>query len=255
MRCQHVRRFVSAYIDGELDDVRSSALRGHVRECQACAALLEDFASMCDASASLDPMDPPAALWTGIGARLAEEEIGDAHHTPAWMWWQNARRLVRVHALSGAVVATAIALLVVWATRGSSGTDDGPAAAEDLAIPANVRVADEAPEQPAVGTPASFLDQRTAELRETDESYRMVIEELRGFASIEREIWTVEIREAFDTRVLAFDEAVKRHRQRLGVGGANPAPAAYDDLFAVYQAQIELLQRAVVGDLVAGVTR
>jgi hypothetical protein len=254
MRCQHVRKYLSSYIDGELDDVRSSAVRGHVRVCDGCAELLEDFASMTEAAATVDPIQPPAQLWSNIQSRLAEEEIGDAQHSPLWLWWKNARRLIRTHALSGAVVATAIALLVVWATRGS-GTADEPAVADDsVESPSPADTVEPAPTPVAVD-PATFLDSRTAELRDTDETYRMVIEELRGMVEEERPTWTAEARDAFDARLIDFDDAIKRHRQRLGVGTAQPAPSAYDALFAVYQAQIELLQRAAVGDLVAEVTR
>lgn len=252
MRCQHVRRYLSSYIDGELDDVRSSALRGHVRTCDSCAALLEDFASMTEAAATVDPIHPPPELWNGIQARLAEEEIGDAQHSSLWLWWQNARRLIRTHALSGAVVATAIALLVVWATRGPTSDDEPTLASDSVQVPDN----DDGDVAPApAAAPARFLDARTAELRDTDESYRMVIEELRGMVEEERATWTSEVREAFDTRLIDFDEAIARHRKNLGVGSTAPSPSAYDDLFSVYQAQIELLQRAAVGDLVAEVTR
>ncbi len=100
MTCRDVDALVTRHVDGELDDARASALRGHLRSCAACRARVEDEALLRDSAADLAPIDPPAELWDGIQARLAEAEVADAGRSRAWLWWQR----LRPHALTGAVV-------------------------------------------------------------------------------------------------------------------------------------------------------
>src|SRR6185503_5104567 len=88
MRCADVERLVTEYVDGELDERRSSALRGHLRVCTGCAARVEDEVAVRETAGSLAPLDPPADLWAAIDTRLAEAEIADARRSRVWLWWQ-----------------------------------------------------------------------------------------------------------------------------------------------------------------------
>ena len=71
MRCRDVLRLSTAYIDGQLDERRSSAVRGHLRTCVACESAVAQEVQIRDAAAELDPIDPPAALWRAVEEKLA----------------------------------------------------------------------------------------------------------------------------------------------------------------------------------------
>src|SRR5688572_12533357 len=83
MKCESVREKLTAYLDGELEGERGSAVRGHLRGCDACRQIAADEAALRDGLRALPPLDPPASLWAGVQARLAAEEVKDAER-PAW---------------------------------------------------------------------------------------------------------------------------------------------------------------------------
>src|SRR5438067_6919520 len=78
MTCNDMRAKLTAYLDGELEDDRGSAVRGHLRGCQACRDAARDEAALRDGLRALPPVDPPASLWAGVQARLARAEVADA---------------------------------------------------------------------------------------------------------------------------------------------------------------------------------
>jgi len=118
VKCQHAREQLTAYLDGELEGDRGSAVRGHLRECEECRQVAENEAALRDGLRALPPVDPPASLWSGVQARLAQEEVADARR-PAWrralarpLLWLRPQPL----SLAGAAIATVV-VLVVWKTR------------------------------------------------------------------------------------------------------------------------------------------
>ena len=83
MSCDDVRPRLTGYLDGELEGDRGSVIRGHLRECAACRSVAVHEAALRDELRRLPPIDPPASLWAGVQARLAEAEVADARR-PAW---------------------------------------------------------------------------------------------------------------------------------------------------------------------------
>jgi predicted anti-sigma-YlaC factor YlaD len=103
---------LTAYLDGEIDDDRASAIRGHMRGCEACRAASSDEATLRDGLRQLPPIDPPASLWAGVQRELAAAEVADAER-PRWRrviakWVPMAPRF----GLAGAAIAIAIGVLV-----------------------------------------------------------------------------------------------------------------------------------------------
>lgn len=231
MRCRDVAKLSSAYLGGELDDGRASALRGHLRTCDDCRALVEDESLLVDTAARLDPIDPPASLWAAIEERLGDEEIADAGRPRWWLWWQS----VRSHVALGAVAAAAAASLLWWqlGARAPS-TPSAPAAAQ-------------AAESVAVGPGERHADQLERELTRADRRYQDTIRELRAIVDEERAQWPAERAEVFDAQLADLDAQIVRERTRL-LGDAPPDPAERDPLYATYRAQIDLLQTAALGE-------
>jgi len=227
--CDDFRKQLTPYLDGELEDDRGSALRGHLRGCQACRDAARDFAALRDGLRALPPLDPPPSLWTNVQAQLAAAEVADAER-PAWRraiarWLPTAPRL----GLAAAAMAAAV-LLLVWHGRRH--------AHEDIAVappptPVQVQKAAPAPTDRTDVTEALAAD-GTDETR----SYAAAAAELQKLAGDARARWTDDRKQMFDARVAAL------HRQ---IDGATSERARQHG----YRALIRYLQGAAVRDEVA----
>lgn len=238
MKCRDALRLSTAYLDGELDSNRSSAVRGHLRTCSACREAVEDEAMLRDSAAELPVLDPPPELWAGIEKRLAEEEIADANRSRMWIWWQAARPHIPIAA---AAVGAAV-LLSLWLIRRDM-PGDADTSSPDVAQVDHV-------EQQAVFASAqseSHLERAMRQINKADDHYLATIAELRDLAEKERPSWTDAERSRFDKRVAEFDRVTLEHRKRLAYDESGE-PATRDDLFALYRAEIAFLQRAAVGE-------
>lgn len=254
MTCERVRAQLTGYLDGELDSDAGTMVRGHLRTCEACRAIAADEAVLRDGLRQLPPIDPPAALWAGVQARLAAEEVAESQR-PAWRralarWRRFAAPLgtPRV-AIAGAVVAAAAIGVIYWKTRP---VDEPAPRVVDAPAPRQVTVPPPT-FAPAVATPApahcttvADAGDVTADLeldaKRTDLAYDCAIDELLGEAKAVRGEWT-------DTQRSAFDDQVKLLRDAIAkVGEGRPRQRAA-------RAMIGYLHRAVARDqvLVAGV--
>ncbi len=236
MRCRDVEALATQFVDGDLDDRRASAVRGHARTCPDCAALLEDELLVAEAGDSLEPLDPPAALWGGIQARLAEEEVADAGRSWLWLWWQGARRTVA----TGAVAAAAVAVVAVYVARDrAERADDASATLRRMqAVPA----ADAAEVAPTM----TFEAQLAEEIRTADARYRHTIASLREIVAEGRETLPEDRRAVMDQELARVAAEVERLQGE--VRGA-VAPEAYDPLFAAYRVEIAALQDAAFAEV------
>jgi anti-sigma factor RsiW len=235
VKCEDFRAKLTAYLDGELEDDRGSAVRGHLRGCAACRDVARDEAALRDGLRDLPPVDPPASLWAGVQARLAAAEVADAER-PAWRRalsrWLVPQQLV----LAGVGIA-ALVTLVVWKTRHADAPTTVPA-------PPPHEIAAAPPQQfaPAVQPPVKEEPDVTAELaaapaRET-QSYAEAAAELLRLAGDARASWSDERKAAFDARVAelrgAIDHASEEHPRQQA-----------------YRALIRYLQGAAIRDEVA----
>lgn len=201
--CNSILPRLTAYLDGELTDDDGSAVRGHLRECEACRTRARDQAALRDALRALPPMDPPGSLWTGIQARLAAAEVDDAH-TPAWRravrrWWPALRRLVPAApqlALAGGVAAAAGLAIYLHGREPAA-----PVAEPAVAVAPAPRVL-----APAADVTAELA---TEPARQTA-SYAQAIDELTRLADEARPRWADDRRAAFDARLAALSQDIAR---------------------------------------------
>jgi Putative zinc-finger len=201
--CDDVRAKLTAYLDGELEDDRGSAIRGHLRGCEACRNMAADEAALRDGLRALPPLDPPHALWTNIQRRLAAEEVADADR-PAWrraiarfgLRW---RPLAPQLALGSAALAAAV---VVLALRYRATVDPGTTFAMPT-LPAIPQVAQVAPTAPTA-IDGDVTAELAADVERTTASYREAAEELVSTALAERESWADDRKAAFDVRLASF---------------------------------------------------
>jgi hypothetical protein len=243
--CEQIRAQLTAYLDGELEDERGSALRGHLRGCDACRQAAADEATLRDGLRALPALDPPPSLWAGVQARLAAAEVADAKR-PAWRAtlarWCSVSAIIPRLPLAGAVIA-AVVLLSVWRARHTS-DDVASAPAPCAATPC-------APTEPALrSAPAAAAAMRSpTAVRDVSEElaarsasqtrdYAEAADELARLAADASASWPDERRRAFDARVTEL-RAVVEH----ATDGA-PRQRAYRSL-------IRFLQTAAVRNEVA----
>ena len=274
MRCRDVDRLVTGYIDGALDERRSSAVRGHLRVCSTCAARVEDEARLRDAAGHIAPVDPPAALWDAIDARLAEAEIADAGRPAVWLLGQRAVDAVRRWALPLSLAgAVAVGLLVLWLPRDHAGRSPRAGATRARAVSgrspagagagaAGVIASTAGGGDQGAGSPhgraadpcaatASRDEEVLCQMNRSDRRYLDAITELARLAAEERTGWSAADASRFDARLADLDRAALVERKRLAAR-VGVEPADRDPLYAIYQAKIEFMTRAVVGGEVEG---
>lgn len=86
----HVQDLLSAYLDGELSPPERAMVEAHLAACAACAARLEDFATL-DATMRELPLEAPAGYFDAFPGRVRERVRGRAApasgwHVPLWGW-------------------------------------------------------------------------------------------------------------------------------------------------------------------------
>jgi hypothetical protein len=255
-RCRDVDRLATVYVDGELDDRRSSAVRGHLRTCAGCAERVEDEARVRALAADLEPVDPPQAMWRAIDARLAEAEIGDSRRPALWLLLQRGLDGARRNGLVvGLCAAAGAVLLTLWLPRGG-----GEAEPRGGSAPPRAAASRPGPEPaaPAVALAAcagarTHEDLLLCQMHESDRRYMDAIAELTRAVAEERLSWPAADASRFDSALAELGRAAAIERLRLS---GQAAPAGRDPLHAIYRAQIQLLSRAVVaGDLTLATAR
>ncbi|HSN27473.1 MAG TPA: anti-sigma factor [Kofleriaceae bacterium] len=233
MNCDNVREQLTAYLDGELEGDRGTAVRGHLRTCDACRAMSADEAALRDGLRSLPPVDPPASLWASVQAQLAKEEVVESQR-PAWKravsrWLPMAPRF----ALGMTAVAAAAVLLLVWRSH------HHPRAHEEL--PVAVTVPHETAPVAPPAAPDATMDV-TAEIAaapaKTSDDLAQAAKGLLADARTESARWTEDQKRTFEAEVGELQAAVD---------GAAEGRARHK----AYRAMIRYLQGAAIRDEVA----
>ena len=90
MNCEECQENLSVYLDGELDETLSMAVRTHLTLCMECAKLCEDFAVILDTCQTEPPSEiiPPNshALWCRISNSIEGDVKPPAAEPPSSGW-------------------------------------------------------------------------------------------------------------------------------------------------------------------------
>ncbi|MBI4508635.1 MAG: zf-HC2 domain-containing protein [Deltaproteobacteria bacterium] len=240
VECRDIRPLIDSLLDGELDDGRASAVRGHVRTCAECASVLDTARALLDAARCLPDVEPPPSLWKRIDWRLSGEEVADSQRSRWWWWWQAIRRPVVTGGACVAGVVLAAALLLMPRIR----------VGDRAQVP--IVLASILPAPPSAAVSRVSVDPMESALRElarSEERYRKAIADLRALSQGERRRWQPAVTRAFDENLATIDAAVARQRE---VFQKQPGDvAALDALHASYRKEIDFLQEALVRGEVA----
>ncbi len=241
MICDDARTQLTAYLDGELEGDRGSAIRGHLRGCDACRGIAQDEAALRDGLRSLPTLDAPSTMWAGVQRQLAAAEVADAEK-PAWRrvlarWTPMAPRF----GLAGAAFAVAAGVLV-WRHHVSVTPPQTPVATQDTHdMPTPTAPTAPAPTTTVALAAGGELDV-TADLAaapaRTTASYGEAADELVHLAREARAQWPDDRKQAFDTKL-----ADLRHDVEAAAEG-RPRQKAY-------RALIRYLQGVTIRDEIA----
>jgi hypothetical protein len=72
MTCDDLSFLADDYVDRALDPATIASAHRHLSGCRACRTLVEDVTRIRDAARALGPIAPPARVWAGIQAQLAD---------------------------------------------------------------------------------------------------------------------------------------------------------------------------------------
>ncbi|MEO8844206.1 MAG: zf-HC2 domain-containing protein [Kofleriaceae bacterium] len=241
MNCDDVRPQLTSYLDGELEGDRGSAVRGHLRECDACRAASNDEATLRDGLRALPSLDVPSTLWAGVQRQLADAEVADAH-TPRWRRvarrWAAAFKPQEWMTPRFALASGALAVIVcVWAWRYTHQPAELPASQANLmgTIARGVFVAP--PHTPAAN-PNDVAAEIAAVPKQMSDDYAQAAQELVALAATSRSQWPDDRKQVFDAKLAELQRAVD------GATEGRPRQKAY-------RALIRYLQRVTTRDEVA----
>ena len=233
MNCDDARTKLTAYLEGELEGDRGTAVRGHLRGCDACRKVAADEAALRDGLRALPPIDPPASLWAGVQAQLASEEVAESKR-PAWRRWLAHWAVPRQLGFAGAALAALVVLLVMKSHR----EDPAPAVSPPVAIaPVEIKPSVQVQPPPVIDSGDVTADLAAQPARETA-TYAQSAADLLKAAQEIRASWPDDKKHEFDAHVAKLQTAVD---------GAAEGRARQ----AAYRALIRYLQGAAIRDEVA----
>ena len=77
MRCEQAVIYISAQLDGELDNAESDQLAAHIRSCPDCAYLAQNFEQLSKLLKCAEARSPSEAFRSELMARLLQKVIDE----------------------------------------------------------------------------------------------------------------------------------------------------------------------------------
>jgi anti-sigma factor RsiW len=234
--CEKIREQLTAYLEGELEGDRGTAVRGHLRTCEACRQCATDEAALRDGLRALPPLEPPPALWAAVQAQLAAAEVRESQR-PAWKralsrWAPLAPRFGM--ALGACAAAT---VLLVWRAHRHDEAAPPQQLAQQTHAPSPAP-APAPPPAPVVAPAGDVSADLAAEPARISGDSAQAATALLATARAEIASWPADRKQAFETRVTELTTAA------AAAADGRPKKRAYRDL-------IRYLQAASIGEEVA----
>ena len=215
MTCDELRRRLDDYLDGALQAEERTDIEGHLADCAACRAELDELEGLVRRLGDLpEAIEPPRDLWPDISSRLAPPVV------VAGRFGSSARRWM---AVAASVAAALAALLVAYSTGLQHGSEEAVTAREATPL----------------AVPAGLEDTGFAE---AEAEFSAARDRLLATLAERRDSMSPETLRVVDDNLRVIDEAIERISSALVDDPLNPRLA--NQLASAYRRQIELLQRA-----------
>lgn len=253
---------LSGYLDGDLEAAERDGLADHLAACAGCAATLAELAAVRDRARALPPLEPPAALWAAIEARLGAPvvDLGAERAKRARRWSFStpqlaaaAAALVVVSAVGAWLLGRNAAIPVATAPVAITAPDTAaPAPEADPAAPVRVAASEDAgaprresaPSRGAAGAPPRPGVEGALTARVADfgvERYDSAIAELEQVLADNRTRLNPATVEVVEANLALIDRAIADARRALA---ADPASRYLNDHLAeTMKRKVDLLRR------------
>ena len=138
---------LSALLDDELSPAERVAVERHLRECEACARVLDELRGVVARASRLADLPPREDLWPEIEARIRSSRLGPRLGTAAAPRRQRALRVSVPQLIAASIALVAVSAGSVWLALGRPGVTLAPPAAQVTGAPGGVTPVSGAPGQ------------------------------------------------------------------------------------------------------------
>jgi len=188
LTCAHVAAALDDLLDGRAEHPGRAALEAHVAGCPSCRALVADVRAIRVAARTLEPIEPPPAVWAAVRARVDSGRVAASplSRFDRLVVWATGWGGVLQPAAAVAVLALLVSSLVWVGTRLggapprlSAGQSGGSAPVEFAVAEAEYSDAIARLEEAAGGAPGGLDPVTNAALRATIDEIDSAIGEAR----------------------------------------------------------------------------
>jgi anti-sigma factor RsiW len=187
MKCLTAKKWISEYIDGELDVAKKAQLDEHCAKCADCQKLMEDFQTISSSTKELDTFSPPESTWGKIQEKMTAEEQEVLTLAPQKQSWFSLPRLSYV--LSAVLLVVFLSLVFIYGPRYWSGQ--------------------------AVVPELENQQYTLAKLEEAEHHYQLAIKALNEAAMAQKEQLDPQVAEVFRTNLGLIDQSINACRQAV----------------------------------------
>jgi anti-sigma factor RsiW len=187
MKCLTAKKWISEYIDGDLDAAKKVKLDEHCAQCADCQKLLEDFQTISSSAKELDTFSPPESTWSKIQEKMAAEEQEVLTLAPQRQTWFSLPRLSYV--LSAVLLVVFLSLVFIFGPRYWS--------------------------VPAVVPDLENQQYTLAKLEEAEHHYQLAIKALNEAALSQSEQLDPQVAEVFRANLELIDQSINACRQAV----------------------------------------
>jgi predicted anti-sigma-YlaC factor YlaD len=215
MKCLTAKKWISEYIDGDLDATKKTQLDEHCARCADCRKLLEDFQTISRSAKELDTFFPPESTWSKIQEKMTTDEQEILRLAPQKQGWFSLPRLSYV--LSAVLLVVFLSLVFIYGPRYWSG--------------------------PAVVPELENQQYTLAKLEEAEHHYQLAIKALNEAAMAQNERLDPQIAEVFRTNLELIDQSINACRQAVLIDPNDVESRKY--LLAAYKEKANLLNEII----------
>lgn len=215
MKCAKAKKYISEYIDGELNKDKASSLEKHLKACPGCQNHLKDFQQIKEKAGRLLKSEPSGQTWFRIHARLKEMTQAPADGPKVRFLFFPARLRYAVSAalLLFVVVGGMIIGVRIWDRRGSG--YDG----------------------------INGQEYALAKIREAEEHYKLAIKALWEAVQAQKENIDPQVAETFRVNLELIDASLADCKRAVRNDPGDLESQYY--LLAVYKKKAELLDTMI----------
>lgn len=113
LTCGSARKWISELVDGNLSPEQSERLDTHVRSCETCRKLKEDFSAISETAGGLDAQAPSDDVWSRIQMSMEPDPTRREKTAPWFVKTRFARIGLRPAIVSGFVLILILATVFI----------------------------------------------------------------------------------------------------------------------------------------------